>query len=330
MRTIWQVGGGISGSLYDELLIRHGLALIGPGDPGKWSPDRKDEDYDGGWVRRFATEPQIGDVVLLRIGSDRVVAVGIIASEYQYLEQFDDVHGWDLQHARRVRWRVLPSPQVFPSRVFGGNPPRFSRVNAEEIIRFANEVMAVELDAWQNAPLPGLPPPEPSWDIPPKWLDGLIGLAQDGSRMIWQEGSFRGLPSEDEMLVHFVIPFFRGLSWPQELLAVKWDYIDLAVFGSLPRVPENCCLVVEAKRLGVGAESALKQGVAYAMKLHEGCDVLLTDGFRYRLYGAGEEFQPVGYANLLRLKARAASLLERLQYRRNATPASAAVNSGTT
>jgi hypothetical protein len=316
----------MSGSPYDELLIKHGLALIGPGDPGQWTSDRSDSDYDGGWVRRFATEPQMSDVVLLRIGSDRVVAVGIIASEYQYLEQFDDVHGWDLQHARRVRWRVLTSPQVFPSRVFGGNPPRFSRVNSEEVIRFANEVMTIELDAWQNAPLPGLPPQEAAWDSPPQWLNGLVGLAQDWSRMIWQEQSFRGFPSEDEMLVHFVIPFFRGMGWPQELLAVKWNYIDLGVFGSLPRVPENCCLVVEAKRLGIGAESALTQGVAYAMKLHDGCDVLLTDGFRYRLYGAAEEFQPIGYANLLRLKARAASLLERLQFRRNAAPAVAAVN----
>lgn len=138
--------------------------------------------------------------------------------------------------------------------------------------------------------------------------------------MIWQEQSFRGLPSEDEMLVHFVIPLFRGMGWPQELLAVKWNYIDLAVFGSLPRVPENCCLVVEAKRLGIGAESALQQAVDYSKKLPDGCDVLLTDGFRYRLYGSTGDFQPVAYANLLALKASGASLLERLYYRPNAGP----------
>src|SRR5215472_5632662 len=107
MRTIWQVGAGVSGCPYDEVFIKYGLALIGPGDPGKWSAERSDDDYDGAWVRRFATEPRVGDVVLLRIGSDRVVAVGVIASDYQYLEQFDDVHGWDLQHARRVQWRAL-------------------------------------------------------------------------------------------------------------------------------------------------------------------------------------------------------------------------------
>jgi len=321
MRTIWQVGAGMSGSPYHELLIRYGLALIGPGDPGMWHALRSDADFDGGWVRRFATEPKVGDVVLLRVGTDNVVAVGVIASDYLYLEQFDDVHGWDLQHARRVRWRVLPSPQVFSSRVFGANPPRFSRVNSDEVVQFAKEVMGVEIDAWQSSPLPALPSLEPAWESPPQWLNGLIGLAQDWSRMIWQEQKF--FPSEDEMLVHFIVPLFRSIGWPQELLAVKWNYIDLAVFHSLPRTPENCCLVVEAKRLGVGAESALKQAVDYAVKLQNGCDVLLTDGFRYRLYSAAQNFEPKEYANLLALKESAARLVERMQYRRamTATPA---------
>ncbi len=278
-------------------------------------------------MRRFASEPTIGDVILLRIGSDRVVAVGVVASNYMYLEQFDDVHGWDLQHARRVRWKVLPSPQIFPSRVFGANPQRFARVNADEVIRFANDVMAIELDAWQSAPLPTLPAPEAQWNNPPEAINALVGLAQDWSGMVWQGQSFGQLPSEDEMLVHFVIPLFRNLGWPQELLAVKWNYIDLAVFLRLPRTPQNCCLVVEAKRLGVVAESALEQAADYAAKLQTRCDVLLTDGFRYRLYGASEGFQPVAYANLLALKKSAADFLQRLQYRRTMTAAAAVAGS---
>jgi len=314
MRTVWQISGGMKGSPYDDLLIRHGLALIGPGDPGQWTPDRRDDDFDGGWVRRFATEPQIGDVILLRIGSDQVVAVGIIASDYQYLEQFDDVHGWDVQHARRVRWRTLSSPEVFPNRVFGASP--FSRVISEEIIRFADEAMGVGLDAWQTAPLLNLPPPERLWENPPTWLNALVGLAHDWFQMIGQENSFRGLPSEDEMVAHFVVPLFRSMGWPQELLAVQWNYVDLAVFRSLPRVPENCCLVVEAKRLGVGVESALRQAIGYSNRMHGCCDVLLTDGFRYRLYDAARDFLPIAYANLITLKVNACVLTERLQYRR--------------
>jgi hypothetical protein len=166
MSTIWQVGGGLAGSPYDELFVKYGLALIGPGDAGRWTPERNDGDFDGSYVRRFATEPQIGDVILLRVGSDKVVAVGKIASEYQYLEQFDDVNGWDLQHARRVRWRVLSSPEVFPTRVFGANPPRFSAVSSDAMMQFANDVMATGIEGWQYATLPLLPPPQPQWEQP--------------------------------------------------------------------------------------------------------------------------------------------------------------------
>lgn len=321
MRTVWQVGGGRSGSPYDELFVKYGLVLIGPGDPGKWTPERSDADFDGSWVRRFATEPEVGDVVLLRVGCDRVVAVGMIASDYQYLEQFDDVHGWDLQHARRVRWRMLSTPQIFPNRVFGANPQRFSCVYSDAVIQFANEVMSVGIDDWARAPLPPLPLPQRRWEHPPEFLNKLVGLAQDWARMIWPEERFCGLPSEDDMLVHFVVPFFRGLGWPQELLAVKWNHIDLAVFRSLPRKPENCFCVVEAKRLEVGAESALKQAIDYTSKLPEKRDVLLTDGFRYRLYDANAEFQPLAYANLLALKENAAELLNLLAFARTKTAA---------
>jgi hypothetical protein len=314
MSTIWQVGGGLAGSPYDELFVKYGLALIGSGDAGRWTPERNDSDFDGSWVRRFATEPQIGDVILLRVGSDKVVAVGKIASEYGYLEQFDDVNGWDLQHARRVRWRVLSSPEVFPTRVFGANPPRFSAVSSEVMTQFASDAMATGIEGWQFNTLPLLPQPQPQWENPPEFLDKLVGLAQDWARMIWQEKSFCGMPSEDEMLVHFVIPFFRGLGWPQELLAVKWNYMDLVLFSKLPRIPENCILVVEAKRLGIGAESALKQATDYSEKLPKIQNVMLTDGFRYRLYDAMNDFQPIEYANLLTLKEGAAELVEMLRY----------------
>ena len=60
----------------------------------------------------------------------------------------------------------------------------------------------------------------------------------------------------------------------------------------------------------------------YANKLPQKCDVLLTDGFRYRLYDASADFQPVAYANLLALKQNAADLLKLLEYPRtkNAVP----------
>ena len=109
---MWQVSGGPANRDYSDIFSKYGVALIGPGDAGRWRPDREDYEFEGGFVRRFASEVQLGDVFLLRTGISKVRAVGIVASEYLYLPQFDDVNGWDLQHGRRVRWCELPTRMI--------------------------------------------------------------------------------------------------------------------------------------------------------------------------------------------------------------------------
>src|SRR4030042_5632734 len=122
-RLVWQISGGPSNRSYADIFIKYGVGLIGPGDSGPWRDSRDDSEFEGGYVRRFASEVKVGDIVLLRAGIDTICAVGIIASEYLYLERFDEVNGWDLQHARRVRWQQLAKDYTFKSRVFGANPP---------------------------------------------------------------------------------------------------------------------------------------------------------------------------------------------------------------
>ncbi|HBL27435.1 MAG TPA: hypothetical protein DD490_11425, partial [Acidobacteria bacterium] len=87
---------------------------------------------------------------------------------------------------------------------------------------------------------------------------------------------------------------------------------DVAVFRALPRTPENCHLVIEAKRLGAGVEGALEQAKGYVATLGLHRDVIVTDGIRYRMY-AGDRFEPVAYANLARLKRPATELFARMQ-----------------
>jgi hypothetical protein len=41
--------------------------------------------------------------------------------------------------------------------------------------------------------------------------------------------------------------------------------------------------------------------------------VVRTDGIRYRLYAADRGFEPVAYANLIRLKGSALALFERMR-----------------
>ena len=120
--AVWQISAGPASRAYAEVFLRHGVALVGPGDAGPWNPERDDDEFEGGFVRRFASEVKTGDVFLLRKGIATIAAVGLVAGDYLYANAFDDVNGWDLQHVRRVHWCRLPVEQVFGGAVFGAKP----------------------------------------------------------------------------------------------------------------------------------------------------------------------------------------------------------------
>src|SRR5438552_3570475 len=136
MTQIWQIAGGPTNRSYVDKFLRYGVGLIGPGDAGPWNVERSDEDFGGTSVRRFASLPQPGDLVLLRSGNSVVKAIGLIASDYEYRAQFDDVNGWDLQHARRIRWCSLPQDYDFGQAIFGANPRRFGKVDRADVVDF--------------------------------------------------------------------------------------------------------------------------------------------------------------------------------------------------
>ena len=293
--------------------MNYGVALVGPGDAGPWRSDRSDEEFEGGFARRFATELRIGDVLLLRMGVSTIRAVGLVASEYRYLPQFDDVNGWDLQHGRRVRWYPLPEPHDFDKPVFGANPRRLSRVGAAEIVDYANRFVRSPPMDWQTGPLPNLPEEEAKLEAPPDELQEIVAQACDLSRLYRELDTFGERPMEDEMVAHCVVPFLRALGWSVERIAVKWRDIDVCVFSNLPRVPEHCHYLIEAKRLGAGVEGALKQAIGYVATLGVQRDVVVTDGIRYRMYEASRDFAPVAYANLARLKQSSLELFKRMR-----------------
>jgi hypothetical protein len=117
-------------------------------------------------------------------------------------------------------------------------------------------------------------------------------------------------------LAHYAIPLPRDMGWPPENIAVQWRSVDVCVFRALPRVPENIRFIVEGKRLGDGIEGALGQAKGYATALMVSCDLIVTDGLRYRLYEHDEQqadFLPIAYANLLSLKQSAAKFLARVK-----------------
>lgn len=311
--TVWQLASGPANRNFADVFLKYGLGLIGPGDAGPWRPDRADSEFEGGFVRRFASELHEGDAVLLRTGISSICAVGLVSSEYVYLNQFDDVNGWDLQHARRIRWCKLPQEYAFPPGLFGANPSRFSRVWNEQATDYAERFLNSPPKRWQSDELPEIPSEEPPLEEVPPVLREIIAQAQDLVPLLWNREEFGEHPTEDELVAHFVVPFLQALGWPPERIAIKWRYIDVAVFNTLPRIPENCRLIIEAKRLGAGVEGALDQAKGYVQSLGVPVDVVVTDGIRYRMYSCKENFEAVAYANLVRLKESAQDLIERIQ-----------------
>lgn len=312
-RTVWQVSGGPNSRSYVDLLLKYGVALIGPGDIGPWRPELGDDDCEGHFVRHFATVLAVGDIVLLRRGLSTIAAVGLVASEYLHLPGFDDVNGWDLQHARRVRWFKLPHPHNFGAPVFGASPPRLSRVTNLEIIDYARRFINSPPTDWQMMALPSLPSVELLLENIPSFLVQLVGQVKDLAALYWDKRNFGDPPTEDETICHYLIPLLGFLGWQPEQIAVKWQDIDVCVFNRLPRIPENCAFVVEAKRFGEGIEGALGQAKGYLDKLGVVRDIIVTDGIRYRLYEADREFEPSAYANLAYLKESASVLFEKLR-----------------
>ena len=147
----------------------------------------------------------------------------------------------------------------------------------------------------------------------PLSLEGIVAQAQDLAGLFWDRQSFGDHPTEDELVAHFVVPFLRKLGWPPEWIAVKWRRIDVTVFTSLPRTPQNCRFVIEAKRFGTGVEGALEQAKVYVESLGVPRDVIVTDGIRYRMYSYENGFAPLAYANLVRLKRSAVDLFSRMK-----------------
>ena len=319
-KIIWQQAGGDVARNYVRTNIEFDVILNGPGYAGPLPDCEKRLKVDGCSakkitdLKRFAEEMKDGDIVVLRLGTSEVYAVGEVVGDYIWMEEFGDIDGWDLQHVRRVRWLWTAV----------GEPQKFD-VHALKMGDTTQRLLDGTVRSW----LEGLSIPEPAYRRPLAILP--VGTHKEASleeisEYLYDQGvssqSIQHLlaeigeliriakwyarrneqPSEHETVSYLAIPLLRALGWTPQRMAIEWNQVDVALFDKLPRIDSNLAVVVEAKRRNNSCLTALSQAQTYAETRPKCKRLIVSDGIRYGVYARGAEgFSLNAYLNLTRL-----------------------------
>ena len=335
-KRYWQVASGDVGRDFSQLFLEHDVMSIGPGRFGRYDQKTYDAVVESGefssakitTVRKFHDDIQIDDIVLLRNGHE-VVGLGVVASDYDHDERFDDIHGWDLQHFRRVIWqhhladeltRIQKRDKLFghlkQQTTFSGVTKANGRVldRIEPLIGKTKRRPLAEMPPYPSEPLSlgELGQQLFSKGIANDAVDRVLSAIERQRRLLkWYEeqGAESKRPKEHEVVAHMVLPLLLALGWSEQLLAIEWDKIDLAAFCKTPTTAETCVLVCETKEMKHGLHGVLEQAVRYVKTLRlKRCErILLTQGARYYLYdrpamGWSYPLQPTGYLNVEKIR----------------------------
>ena len=322
-RTYWQQAAGDGDRIYAETCLKWDVILNGPGYAGRW-PDCRDKLIEDGHtsrkltdIKRFSEDMSEGDIVVLRLGTNQVLGVGILKGDYEWLDIFEDVDGWNIQHVRRVKWlwNGLEEPKSFPTYTlkFGDTTQLLDREKSKEVLDWINEL---SLNFFEVPDLITLPPTKnrevefddvseflfdhgvssTSIEILSKEIDELIRVAK------WYQ-KFTD-PSESETISYLVVPLFRALGWTPQKMAIEWNNVDVALFNTLPRDDSNLSIVVEVKKKGSSCLTALSQARTYAEGKKNCHRLIVTDGLRYGIYiKQNSDFKLYAYFNITNFKA---------------------------
>lgn len=319
--VIWQQAAGDTNRDYAELCLRWGVILNGPAYAGSWPECRETLAADG-WsskkltdLWRFAEEVADGDLVVLRLGTSSVLAVGQIVGEYEWRPDFGDIDGWEIQHVRRVKWlwESRENPKVFEIYALKQGDTT-QRLDSKAVKEWMSQ-LDIPAERFE-AELPLLPPQGESKDIEFSDIfeflfdhgvasDSIAKLVADIGELVriakWYQRT--SMPSEHETCAYLVIPLLRALGWTPQRMAVEWRRVDIALFDKLPRDDDNLTVVVEAKKMNASCLSAMSQAQTYAEGKPICRRLIVTDGLRYGVYirNSSDTFDLAAYMNLTRL-----------------------------
>ncbi|WP_409292728.1 hypothetical protein [Peribacillus sp. SCS-37] len=265
--NVWQIAAGDGARDYTDLFLKYDVMLIGPGTPGHFLKNEQKYNKSSmtNQIRSFCKNPKPGDIVLLRYGHE-IRAVGLIPDipehQYMWVECFDDVLGWDLQHTRRVLWYTQPVPIIQRGKPLFSNykqQPTFTAVREARVTNLVSQ-LKLQMPIRDLKPLPALRSGTFSNNelgielfnagLPNNAVEDVLNVLSRIQRLAkWysqQEGSNR--PSEHEIVAHMIVPLMLGMGWSEQLLAIEWKKIDLAFFNTVPTDPKSCFMICEAKR----------------------------------------------------------------------------------
>lgn len=319
-RKIWQQACGDTDRNYSKICLQWDVILNGPGYAGKF-PKCNETLKNHGWtskkrtdIWRFAEQMKSGDLVVLRLGTNTVLGVGEIIGDYEWLDCFGDVDGWDLQHVRRVRWlwNGLEQPKYFNT--YALKQGDTTQEMTSEIVKDWLRTLEISDETFERA-IPQLPKEgkqinqneiaeylfaqgvsSNSIEILTREFDELRRIAK------WYLTS-KEVPSEFETVSYLVVPILRALGWTPQKMGVEWNKVDIALFDQLPRQDENLSVVVEAKKKGNSCLSAKSQAQGYAQGKENCKRLIVSDGLRYGTYiKEGDEYKLKAYFNLTDLR----------------------------
>ncbi|MCG8804011.1 MULTISPECIES: hypothetical protein [Tenacibaculum] len=318
-KKVWQQACGDKDRNYSQICMKWDVILNGPGYAGaypecieilkkhNWTSRKRTD------IWRFAEQMQNGDLVVLRLGTDMVLGVGEIVGEYEWLDCFSDVDGWDLQHVRRVRWlwKGIDNPKYFKTYALKqGDTTQI--LTGKDVLDWVSS-----LDIPQekyDIPIIELPKAGKKIDqneiaeylfekgVSSQSIETLTTEFDELRRIAkWYVG--KEVPSEFETISYLVVPILRALGWTPQKMAIEWHRVDLALFDQLPREDKNLSIVVEAKKKGNSCLTAKSQAQNYAKGKNNCKRLIVSDGLRYGTYiKENDEYKLKAYFNLIDLR----------------------------
>lgn len=302
MSTYWQIAAGSAGRDYTKQFLQFGMAFVG-GDKQKAT----------------MRETRPGDVIVLKRGTQKILAVGLVVqragkhngvNDKTWLRDFD---GWDLAAYCYVDWKRPDQPLS----VHGLTRSTIQKLSKSGLRKLADDILRT------GRPVPLIPePPETA----PVDLDAILRfLIKEGlrpsaadeltktvyrirlladyyrSHCTWED------VREHETRTFLVVPLLLALGWSEQQIKIelpcKAGRVDIACFPMGYRRRDNeCTTIIETKDFSSGLHYAQAQAKAYTAHFPNCRTVVVTNGYCYKTYrrNASSEFrlQPSAYLNL--------------------------------